>query len=171
MIDLANTECLLKWNEVSVALHIASLRHTESLRKSLKDNHGYHGRDLHDNFYGVMGEMVFAKISGQYFPMTVNNFKGADIGEKWQVRTVGSNKNRSLIIRYADPDHHYYALIEVERKNATYIGNLYKGILHGWIQGKEGKRARYLTDFGYKDRPKVFSVPYSELKPPSWYPL
>ena len=112
----------MKWNEVSVALHIASLRHTESIRMGLKDNHGYTGRDLHDNFYGVLGEMGFSKITGRYFPMTVNNFKDADVGDKWQIRTVGSNKNRSLIVRYADPDHHFYALREAKSFQGSQFG-------------------------------------------------
>ena len=164
--------CFLTWNEVSVALHISALRHTESIRQKLKDNHGYTGRDIHDNFYGVLGEMAFAKISNQYFPMTVNNFKDADIGHQWQIRTVGSNKNRNLIVRYADPNTHFYALIEVQ-KCLTWARDedTYKATFKGWIKGKDAKQARYLTDFGYKDRPKVFSVPYSELKPTSWYPL
>ena len=100
------------------------------------------------------------------------HFKDADIGHQWQIRTVGSNKNHNLIVRYADPNPHFYALIEVQ-KCLTWARDedTYKATFKGWIKGKDAKQARYLTDFGYKDRPKVFSVPYSELKPTSWYPL
>ena len=166
MNKITDNTCYLNWYEVSVAIHIAGLRNVESLRKGLKDNHGYTGRDLHDNLYGVLGEMAFAKISGRYYPMTVNTFKGADIGNKWQIRTVGSNKNRNLIIRFADPDSHYYALIEIKK-----YGDNYKAVFKGWVQGKAGKLAKYLTDFGYEKRPKVFKVPDSALQKPYWFPI
>jgi len=164
--EISDNTCDLSWYEVSVAIHIAGLRNTESLRSGLKDNHGYTGRDLHDNLYGVLGEMAFAKISGRYYPMTVNTFKGADIGNKWQIRTVGSNKNRNLIIRFADPDSHYYALIEIKK-----YGDNYKAVFKGWVQGKAGKLAKYLTDFGYEKGPKVFKVPDSALQKPYWFPI
>ena len=166
MNEIIDNTCYLNWYEVSVAIHIAGLRNIESLRKGLKDNHGYTGRDLQDNLYGVLGEMAFAKICNRYFPMTVNTFKGADIGDKWQIRTVGSNKNRNLIIRFADPDSHYYALIDVSKR-----GDNYKAVFKGWIRGKEAKLAKYLTDFGYEKRPKVFKVPDSALKTTSWFPF
>ena len=92
------SKVLLKWYEVSTAIHIVGLRHTESLRKSMQDKHGYKGRDMQDNLYGVLGEIAFAKATNTYFPMTVNTFKDADVGIDWQVRTVGSNKNRDLIV-------------------------------------------------------------------------
>lgn len=172
MTEIKIPVCFLKWNEVSVALHIASLRHTESIRMGLKDNHGYTGRDLHDNLYGVLGEMAFSKITGRYFPMTVNNFKDADVGDKWQIRTVGSNKNRSLIVRYPDPDHHFYALMHVERCEMwARKEDSYKAVFKGWITAKDAKQARYLTDFGYTERPKVFKVPNSALKMLDWVPM
>lgn len=158
--------CELYWYEASVAMHLVGLRHTESMRGKLKDNHGYKGRDVHDNFYGVLGEMAFAKISGIYFPLTVNTFKQADIGKDWQIRTVGSNKNSNLIVRYADPNEHNYALIYIRKGEGVY-----EATFKGWIKGKDAKQARFLTDFGYSNRPKVFRVPNSELQTPNYFPL
>ena len=105
-MDIQNNTCYLEWYEVSVAMHLVGLRHTEAMRKRLQDKHGYTGRDVHDNLYGLLGEIAFSKISNRYFPMTVNTFKEADIGDTWQIRTVGSNKNTSLIVRNADPVEH-----------------------------------------------------------------
>ena len=155
----------LEWYEVSVAVHIAGLRHTESMRQGLKDRFGYQGRDLHDNLYGVLGEIAFAKSTDSYFPMSVNTYKGADVGWNWQVRTVGSNKNRDLIIRPKDKDSHYYVLVEVIRKES------YTCLIHGWIQGIVGKKEEFLTDFGYSDRPKVFRIPQNRLTNPRQMPI
>ncbi len=155
----------LEWYEVSVAVHISGLRHTESMRKGLKDRFGYQGRDLHDNLYGVLGELAFAKATELYFPMTVNTFKDADVGSNWQVRTVGSNKNRDLILRPKDSIEHYYALVEVVKKES------YSCLIHGWVQGADGMKDEYLTDFGYKDRPLVWKVPQNRLKQPHQMPI
>ena len=156
----------LTWYEVSVAIHLVGLRHTESLRKGMQDKHGYKGRDMQDNLYGMLGEIAFAKITNKYFPMTVNTFKEADIGVNWQVRTVGSNKNTSLIVRYADPDEHKYALMYIKK-----VEGVYEATFKGWIKGKDAKQARFLTDFGYSNRPKVFRVPNAELQTPNYFPL
>ena len=165
-MDIQLHDCYLNWYEVSVAMHLVGLRHTEAMRKKLQDKHGYTGRDVHDNLYGVLGEMAFAKISNRYFPMTVNTFKEADIGDDWQIRTVGSNKNTNLIVRYADPNEHNYALISIAKAAGTY-----KATFKGWIKGKDAKQARFLTDFGYPTRPKVFRVPDSELQRPTYFPF
>jgi hypothetical protein len=165
MTETKKPVVFLTWNEVSVGLHISALRHTESIRMKLRDNHGYTGRDIQDNLYGVLGEMAFAKITGRYFPMTVNNFKDADVGDKWQIRTVGSNKNRSLIVRYDDPNDHFYALMYIERCEMwAREEDCYKATFKGWTNAKDAKQAKYLTDFGYTERPKVFKVPDSSLR-------
>ena len=156
----------LTWYETSVAIHLVGLRHTESLRKSMQDKHGYKGRDMQDNLYGMLGEIAFAKITNKYFPMTVNTFKEADIGINWQVRTVGSNKNRDLIIRPTDPVKHKYVLVEIEKDNKDYTATI-----HGWIEGSNGKNPKYLSNFGYPDRPKAYRIPKEELRSPSWIPV
>lgn len=165
-MDLTEYSCYLEWYEASVAIHVVGLRHTESLRKGLRDKHGYAGRDVHDNLYCVLGEMAFSKICNVYYPLTVNTFKEADIGKTWQIRTVGSNKNTNLIIRKNDPIEHNYALIHIEKNK-----NWYKAEFKGWIKGKDARRERYLTDFGYKHRPEVYCIPFSELQPPNYFPL
>jgi hypothetical protein len=168
----------LTWYEVSVAIHLVGLRHTESLRKNMKDKHGYKGRDLQDNFYGMLGELALAKATNKYFPMTVNTFKEADIGNNWQVRTVGSNKNRDLIVRPADPTKHKYILVEITKefemgyRNLTpHSTNDYQATVHGWIEGMNAKDPKYLSDFGHPDRPKAYRIPKKDLRPTSWMPI
>jgi len=165
-MDITENKCRLRWYEVSVAMHVVGMRHTESLRQGLQDKHGYAGRDVHDNLYGVLGEMAFSKICNVYYPLTVNTFKEADIGETWQIRTVGSNKNTNLIVRKNDPIEHNYALIHIEK-----VAKYYYAEFKGWIKGKDTRRERYLTDFGYKHRPEVYCIPFSELQPPNYLPL
>jgi len=175
----------LTWYEVSVAIHLVGLRHTESLRKGMKDKHGYKGRDLQDNFYGMLGEIAFAKATGKYFPMSVNTFKEADIGINWQVRTVGSNKNRDLIVRPADPSKHKYVLVEIIKTCDHYDQSLgletnltsyqsysqYKATIHGWIEGTQAQDKKYLSYFGNRDRPPAYRIPKKDLRPTTWMPV
>ena len=156
----------LTWYEVSVAIHLVGLRHTEALRKGMKDKHGYKGRDLQDNFYGMLGEIAFAKATGKYFPMSVNTFKDADIGINWQVRTVGSNNNRDLIVRPADPSKHKYVLVEICKSEDNYVATI-----HGWIEGTQAKDNKYLSYFGNPDRPPAYRIPKKDLRPTSWMPV
>jgi hypothetical protein len=163
----------LTWYEVSAAIHLVGLRHTESLRKNMKDKHGYKGRDLQDNFYGMLGELALAKATDKYFPMTVNTFKEADIGNNWQVRTVGSNKNRDLIVRPDDPTRHKYILVEITKNSSQYdpSNNTYQATIHGWIEGMSAKDPKYLSDFGHPDRPKAYRITKKDLRPTSWMPI
>ena len=156
----------LTWYEVSVAIHLVGLRHTEALRKCMKDKHGYKGRDLQDNFYGMLGEIAFAKATGKYFPMSVNTFKDADIGINWQVRTVGSNNNRDLIVRPADPSKHKYVLVEICKSEDNYVATI-----HGWIEGTQAKDNKYLSYFGNPDRPPAYRIPKKALRPTTWMPV
>ena len=160
----------LTWYEVSVAIHLVGLRHTEALRKGMKDKHGYKGRDLQDNFYGMLGEIGFAKATGKYFPMSVNTFKEADIGINWQVRTVGSNNNRDLIVRPADPSKHKYVLVEISTKD-SYPDKFYVATIHGWIEGTQAKDKQYLSYFGNPDRPPAYRIPKKALRPTTWMPV
>ena len=143
------SDVTLTWYEVSVAIHLVGLRHTESLRNNMKDQHGYKGRDMQDNLYGMLGEIAFAKITNKYFPMTVNTFKEADIGINWQVRTVGSNNNRDLIVRPADPSKHKYVLVEIIKSPSTHYdvasNHTYQATIHGWIEGTTAKDNKYLS--------------------------
>ena len=156
----------LTWYEVSVAIHLVGLRHTEALRKGMKDKHGYKGRDLQDNFYGMLGEIAFAKATGKYFPMSVNTFKEADIGINWQVRTVGSNNNRDLIVRPADPSKHKYVLVEICKSEDNYVATI-----HGWIEGTQAKDKQYLSYFGNPDRPPAYRITKKDLRPTTWMPV
>ena len=164
------SEVTLTWYEVSVAIHLVGLRHTEALRKCMKDKHGYKGRDLQDNFYGMLGEIGFAKATGKYFPMSVNTFKDADIGINWQVRTVGSNNNRDLIVRPADPSKHKYVLVEISTKD-SYPDKFYVATIHGWIEGTQAKDKKYLSYFGNPDRPPAYRIPKKALRPTTWMPI
>lgn len=152
----------LEWFEVSVALHISGLRHAMSVRDKRQDNHGYEGRDLQDNLYGVLGEMAVAKLKNFYFPATVDTFKDADLGRNIQVRTVGSNRNRNLIVRPDDSSDDVFVLVEIHKKQGYY-----DGFVHGWIWGKDAKRDDWLSDFGHPQRPSAYRVPTSELNEPS----
>ena len=160
----------LTWYEVSVAIHLVGLRHTEALRKGMKDKHGYKGRDMQDNFYGMLGEIAFAKAVDKYFPMTVNTFKEVDIGINWQVRTVGSNNNRDLIVRPADPSKHKYVLVEISTR-ASYPDKFYVATIHGWIEGTQAKDKKYLSYFGNPDRPPAYRIPKKALRPTTWMPI
>lgn len=152
----------LEWYEVSVAIHVAGLRQSMCIRDKRKDRPSFDGRDMQENFFGVMGEMAVAKFKGMYFPGTVDTFKDADLGKNIQVRTVGSNRNRSLIVRPADSSSDVFVLVEITKKEG-----FYEGVIHGWIWGRQAKRDDWLSHFGQPHKPPAYKVPTEALNKPN----
>ncbi|MBE25455.1 MAG: hypothetical protein CMM33_08560 [Rhodospirillaceae bacterium] len=156
----------LEWHEVSVAVHIANLRQTLSLKDRRRDKFGSKidiDQDMRDNIYGVLGEMALAKMKNMYFDFSVDTFKAPDLGKMIQIKTVGGNTNKDLVVRPANDDKLFFALVEV-KKTADWN---YQAIYHGGIWGYEAKKHdEWKTDFGYPNRPTCWQVPMDALTKP-----
>lgn len=102
---------------------------------------------------GAMGEAACAKALGTYNPMTVNTFKGPDIGKKIQVRTR-SRACYDLIVRANDDDDEAFILV---------TGTCPKYTVRGWCWGREAKQARHLKNHG--GHGEAWFVPAEHLRP------
>lgn len=102
---------------------------------------------------GALGEAAVAKALNTYNPLTVNTFKGADIGHKIQVRTR-SQHGYDLIVRTDDSDDEVYVLV---------TGSCPSYIIQGWCYGHEAKQPEHLANHG--GRGEAWFVPASKLKP------
>ena len=153
----------LEWHEISVAVHIANLRQTLSLKDKRRDKFGPKiniDQDMRDNIYGVLGEMALAKMKNIYFDVSVDTFKAPDLGKTIQIKTVGANTNKDLVVRPANDDKLFFALVEVKK---TLNWN-YEAIYHGGIWGYEAKKHdEWKTDYGYPNRPICWQVPVEFL--------
>ena len=168
-IELRNfkrSSITLYWHEVSAAVHTANLRQTLSLKDKRRDKFGSKidiDQDMRDNIYGVLGEMALAKMKNIYFDFSVDTFKAADLGKMIQIKTVGGNTNKDLVVRPANDDKLFFALVEVKKTNDWN----YQAIYHGGIWGYEAKKHdEWKTDFGYPDRPVCWKVPMEALTKP-----
>ena len=94
----------LKWHEVMLGGMTGVMRHVKSLKKGLKDAHGYDGEDgWTKHIDGALGEVVVAKALDHYWGGPIDTFKSADLGDIIQVRTR-SRADYELIVRPDDLD-------------------------------------------------------------------
>lgn len=106
---------------------------------------------------GAAAEMAFAKATGVYWSGHVFNFKGADVGEHFQVRST-IYENGHLIIRETDNDDHVYVLVIA--KPPVYS-------IRGAILARNAKVEKYWRQGDGKDAPRGSScwwVPQSDLQ-------
>lgn len=143
----------LLWYEMQQAASVGVSRQVESLRKGLKDAHGFTGSGWDCHIEGAAGELAFAKAMGFYFSGSVNEFGKADIGTRIQVRTRSSHTN-DLIVRDGDKDDDIFVLV---------TGKAPDFLVQGWTHGKTAKQAKYKKSHG--GRAEAYFVPQYALRP------
>lgn len=99
---------------------------------------------------GALAEMAFAKAMGVYAGLTINNYKGADIGE-YHVRS-SVKSDACLIIRPEDDPSAVYVLVTGAEGDYT---------VHGWIKGSDARNENYWM--APNSRPGAWFVPQSAL--------
>ena len=135
--------------EILAAGYTALLRITESMRQNINWGHGY---------TGTLAELAVAKFLKVHFNYHVNNFRGADLyfnNQRVQVRCQTPKNENFLIIRQDSSANETYILVIDRCPIFEVVGYVNSSDVIG---NKE-----YLTDFGYTDRPKVYSVPMANL--------
>lgn len=134
---------------------LGGARRIQSKFKGERDSHGMRGVGAWDNdIEGAMCEMAMAKLMGVYFDPTVGTYKGADLGEKIQVRGT-SYKGGKLIVRENDAEDEIFVLM---------VKAFPRFRLVGWMRGADARRDAWFEDGGNK-RPKAWFVPQAELHP------
>ena len=135
--------------EILAAGNTALLRITESMRQNIEWGHGYKGsfnKKVADSMSGTLGELAVAKCLKTNFNYHVNNFKGADL----------YYKNRRVQVRTQEPKPDNFLVVD-RCPLFRIIGYINSSDVIG--------NGEFLTDFGYKDRPKVYAVPFQNLFP------
>ena len=147
--------------EILAAGYTALLRITESMRQNINWGHGYKGSfgdKVAKSMSGTLAELAVSKFLKIHFNYHVNNFRGADLyfnNQRVQVRCQIPKNENFLIIRQDSSANETYILVIDRCPIFEVVGYVNSNNVIG---NKE-----YLTDFGYTDRPKVYSVPIANL--------
>jgi hypothetical protein len=149
MSDEKSEETVLYWYEISVAIHVANLRHSLSLKARRRDRSGMEyidiDRDLHSHLYGVLGEIAYAKINNVYYDASVDTFSRGDVGNV-QIKTIGGGKNTKLIIKSTNKLNYFFVLIEIKKRDRESYSAIYHGGINGEVAGEHEKWKNYKKD-------------------------
>lgn len=146
----------LDWMEVSLAVHVATRRQIQALRRPTVDVHRSGPGEENAwtwHIEGAAGELAFAKLSHTYWAPTVDTFRSrGDVGDV-EVRTR-TRPGYELIVRNDDCDERAYVLVR---------GRIPRFEVVGWVYGREGKRPEWLQRYGGGE--PAYFVPDSALHP------
>jgi hypothetical protein len=140
----------LSWHEILLGSDIGRLRQISSLRRGLKDKHGYDGDGWGVHIEGGLGELCVAKVLNVYYDGSIDVFQRADVGDL-HVRTR-SRHDYELIVRENDDPAARFVLV---------TGKAPKYRVRGWILGADAMKGEYLRSHG--GREPAYFVPHSAL--------
>ena len=143
----------LTLSELLMACSVGAVRHHESVSSGRRDANGFTDRQsgLSVHIEGAAGELAVAHVWNLHFAGHVNTFKGADLGERTQVK-CRSQHNYELIVRKDDSSDHIFVLV---------TGSAPNFFVRGWLYGHEAKHKDFLATHG--DREAAYFVPHGLL--------
>jgi len=128
------------------------MRQVRALKNGFRDKHGADAKSPWQwHIEGALGECVVAQYLGVYWDHSLGSFKGADLGNRIQVRTRSQGWH-DLIVRPDDTPEHAYILVTGQAPNYQ---------VRGWIYGNEAQRPEWWKTLG--DRPPAWFVPQEHL--------
>jgi hypothetical protein len=144
----------LPWSQVYLAACGGICLRLKSLQAGMKDTHPNAAADGWTyQIEGVAGEMAFCAAMGIFYPMRVGAVREADVLGV-EVRTMRCH-DWDLKVKLDAGDDAPHALV---------TGRIPDFQVHGWVYGKEAKRAEWLRDFQGRGQPAYY-VPQSALRP------
>lgn len=148
----------LTWPQMILAVAIGAGRRIESVVAKRRDAFGYKDNDgWETDVEGAGAEQAYCKYRGVFWPATIGNFHGADVGKIIQVRW---SRKDVLIVRppnwrnQGDNDEHLFVLV---------TGKMPDYQVRGWIRGGDAKRSEW--EVKSSDRSPCWMVPVRFLKP------
>jgi hypothetical protein len=142
----------LNKHEMAFAAHVGETRQRDAVARKLKPKYGMTSDPLQAHIDGARGEYAFCKAWNIHWPATVNNFSGADVGDKVQIRTRMNNRYE-LYVRPLDNEKHIWVLMRANPPHYEYVG---------WMYGRDAKKDEWLKTHG--NRPPAHFVPNEELE-------
>jgi hypothetical protein len=126
--------------ELMTAAQVGVTRNIQAIKRGSKNSKYGNVADDSWNMHilGALGELAFCKVTGIYWPASVNTYKDADAGRNIQVRTR-SKHSYELIVRKADPDEDLYVLV---------TGGPQQFVVHGYEVGHKVKDDAHLRNYG-----------------------
>lgn len=150
---MSGVKVVLTIGEMHLAAENGTLRVIESIKKGLKDRHGFEGPGWDINVEGAAGEIAAAKALGTYWGGTVNTFKTVgDVGAL-EVRTR-SKDYYELIVREGDNSDAVFILVTGRAPTFNVVG---------WIKASDAKQKKFSKRHG--GRPPAYFVPHDDLHP------
>lgn len=144
----------LTLEETLLAAAVGFYRQEESMKKGLKDAHGYNGKDAWEtHIMGAQAEQAVAKYLGVPWSESVNTFGAPDIDPDIQVRTFKNPEDPYLLVRPNDKDK--------ERFVAVYRIDQFTYKIFGWMYGKDAKKKEWIRD--PNNRGFAYFVPFENL--------
>ena len=136
-------------SEIKLGNTLGSQRYATSRKMGLIP-----GCSMADDIFGSLAEIATAKAIRHYFNGNLNSFKGADIGDKLQVRGTRYKTGRLIIKDNDNPNHRYLLVRSDDSKTFTLVG---------WLPGKIAKKLAKQEVHGGK---VINFVPTDKLYPP-----
>ena len=134
-----------------MAATIGMERQLSSIKRGLKNKHGYNGDDSWGiHISGALAEIAAAKALNMFFRGDVDTFKNPDVGE-FQVRYTKTDPP-VLIVRSGDADNEKFICVTGEAPSFK---------VHGWMTAGEGKQKQWKrAPYG---RPPAYFIPIDKL--------
>jgi len=143
----------LEYHELLLAGIAGVMRQVENLKLKREAAHGIERGtkgDWQANIEGVIGELAVSKHLDVYWKGK-GEFRGADVGRDFQVRTTSYATGHLWLFR-EDPEDKVFILV---------TGSGLEYHIRGWINGAQGKRQKY---WGSKQEGReAFWVPQHDL--------
>jgi hypothetical protein len=130
----------------------------EALESGREDQAGFEGDGSAAHYWGVCGEMAYAKARNVYYAPTFEAFHSPDV-DGVGVRTRTEHWHE-LIIRPSDPDDLFFVLVTVEALVAPAIFRVYDA---GMLAAEAKTHKEWLKPYG--GRPPAYFVPQARLRP------
>jgi hypothetical protein len=116
----------------------------------------YDGTERHNHADGVAGEMVVSFFLGVPFEFRVDNFKGADVGKNYEIRTT---KSDWYVVKVKARDKDERIVVALRKRSEMSFEIL------GWLTVAEAKQFGELRDPGDRGKPAYFVMQQERLHP------
>lgn len=143
--------------EQKIAFDVGRRRNKTAKGPNAHDKNHTAKQDQRDHCVGALGEMAVAKHLNLYWDAPIDNYKGADIGDKIEVKTRKFS-NYDLLCRKDDKISFYYVLAVSGEKwlytleNKKFSEEDWTVFIVGWRYGEYCFQDKYQSAYGRREK-------------------